>query len=218
MAAAADEKCAYPGCVVPGSLVCPQCQTDGLPDFHVCSNEHLHALWAEHYTAVHMPRIEQASAQPVKQSTPSLPPNAIVMAGDLRKKPGQGLLKLMEDRYFVLYPDLLVWFKDLKNAKAAKPQGCVPMFAIKAATPLDKKGDPGRFDVTTLDAKGRVFELQAADAASAFRWCEAISRCKKQQPAITKSQQDEMAQDTFWKKDVDKVSAELQKRATSKKP
>lgn len=214
--AAAEDRCAFPGCAVPGSLVCPQCQTEGLPDFHVCSNEHLHALWAEHYTAVHLPRIEQAAAAPAKVEQ-LVSPKAVVMAGDLMKKPGKGLLKLWQSRYFVLYPDLLVWFKDRKAAAAAEPQGCVPMFAVKFAHVVEnqKGADPGRFDVTTGEVKTtRIFELQAADNMSAQKWCEAVNKCKKiAAGTVTKAQLDEMTEDTFWKKHLDKITAELQKRA-----
>ncbi len=74
-----SKQCDYPGCSKVAMHTCPRCSksNDGTPPLHVCSQQHLNELWAEH-AKKHMAAKQAALA---KGKKPSVAPSTCAVNG-----------------------------------------------------------------------------------------------------------------------------------------
>jgi len=98
--------------------------------------------------------------------------DTIIIEGFLKKKSPKGIpgFKAWQQRYFVLTPDKLKYYPDLKKEKAL---GAVPILMIDRID-LAKLDKECRLDLILLGEQSRKFALRAASKDLAHKWNKAL--------------------------------------------
>lgn len=137
-----------------------------------------------------------------------------ILQGTLKKKSPKGFLaKLWQERYFLLYDDVLQYFKSKKDAT---PLGAIPLQTISGVETLDKKKGC-RFDVVVGEAgkdNRRTFCLLADNETEADNWVSKIRALVKKYDSAAGSELDIETRGKFWKNTLE--IREARARSTSR--